>query len=90
MTRSGKRGFPWQASIGADILEAEFIPNGSQIQVNGRTFDGPLYVIRQSILKEISFVDTGADTHKPKLQSIPFRWGHTKMKHRIEIKRIPR
>ncbi len=59
--KSGQRGFPWQASIGAEIVEAQFIPNGSQIQVNGRTFDGPLYVIRKSILKEISFVDNGAD-----------------------------
>lgn len=61
--KSGKNGFPWQASIGADIIQAEFIPNGNQIQVNGRTFDGPLYVIRKSILKEISFVDNGADTN---------------------------
>jgi hypothetical protein len=63
VANSGSRGFPWQASIGADILEAEFVPNGQSIQVNGRTFDGPLYVIRKSILKEISFVDSGADTH---------------------------
>lgn len=63
VAKSGSRGFPWQASIGADILEAEFIPNGNHIQVNGRTFEGPLYVIRKSILKEISFVDNGADTH---------------------------
>jgi hypothetical protein len=62
VAKSGSRGFPWQASIGADILEAEFIPNGNQVHVNGRTFDGPLYVIRQSILKEISFVDNAADT----------------------------
>ena len=61
--KSGKNGFPWQASIGAEIITAEFIPNGNQIQVNGRTFDGPLYVIRKSILKEISFVDNGADTN---------------------------
>ncbi len=62
VTKSGQRGFPWQASIGADILEAEFVPNGQSIQVNGRTFSGPLYVIRKSILKEISFVDNAADT----------------------------
>ena len=62
VAKSGSRGFPWQASIGADILEAEFIPNGSTAHVNGRTFDGPVYVIRQSILKEISFVDNAADT----------------------------
>ncbi len=63
VAQSGLRGFPWQASIGADILEAEFVPTGRSIQVNGRTLKGPLYVIRRSILKEISFVDSGADTH---------------------------
>jgi len=62
VAKSGSRGFPWQASIGADILEAEFIPNGSTVHVNGRSFDGPVYVIRQSILKEISFVDNAADS----------------------------
>jgi len=63
VAHSGAKGFPWQASIGADILEAEFIPNGQTAQANGRTFTGPLYVIRRSILKEISFVDSGADTN---------------------------
>jgi len=62
VAKSGSRGFPWQASIGADILSAEFIPNGSTVTVNGRTFDGPVYVIRKSVLKEISFVDNAADT----------------------------
>lgn len=63
VAKSGSKGFPWQASIGAEIVEAEFVPNGQSIQVNGRTLQGPLYVIRQSILKEISFVDSGADPH---------------------------
>src|SRR5690606_30558204 len=30
--------------------------------VNGRTFTGPLHVVRRAILKEISFVDSGADS----------------------------
>ena len=63
VTKSGQRGFPWQASIGASILDAQFIPNGQTVHVNGRTFEGPLYVVRKSILKEISFVDNGADTN---------------------------
>jgi hypothetical protein len=58
---SGKRGFPWQASIGAQVAQAEFIRAGKGITVNGRTFEGPLYVARKTILGEISFVDLGAD-----------------------------
>jgi len=61
VAKSAANGFPWQASIGASVIEAEFIPNGQQVEVNGRTFDGPLHVVRKAVLKEISFVDNGAD-----------------------------
>jgi hypothetical protein len=60
---SGRRGFPWQASIGAQVAQAEFVRNGKSITVNGRTFEGPLYVARRTVLGEISFVDLGADTN---------------------------
>ncbi|MGD8453651.1 MAG: hypothetical protein PVJ57_17705 [Phycisphaerae bacterium] len=58
---SGKRGFPWQASIGAQVAQAEFVRGGKSVLVNGRTFEGPLYVARRTVLGEISFVDLGAD-----------------------------
>ncbi|MEW6199161.1 MAG: hypothetical protein AB1601_10950 [Planctomycetota bacterium] len=58
---SGKRGFPWQASIGAQVAQADFVRAGKSVTVNGRTFDGPLYVARRTVLGEISFVDLGAD-----------------------------
>ena len=61
VAKSAVNGFPWQASIGAAVVDAEFIPNGQSITVNGRTFNGPLHVVRKAILKEISFVDSGAD-----------------------------
>ena len=59
---SGKRGFPWQVSIGAAVREAELIRAGRSVSVNGRTFEGPVYVARKTTLGEISFVDLGADT----------------------------
>ncbi|MFO8014545.1 MAG: hypothetical protein R6X20_14700, partial [Phycisphaerae bacterium] len=62
VAKSGANGFPWRASIGAAVVEAEFVPQGNRVTVNGRTFDGPLHVVRQAVLKEISFVDSGADT----------------------------
>ncbi|MEP0848678.1 MAG: hypothetical protein HRF50_17875 [Phycisphaerae bacterium] len=58
---SGKRGFPWQASIGAQVAQAEFVRAGKSVTVNSRTFEGPLYVARRTMLGEISFVDLGAD-----------------------------
>ena len=34
---------------------------GKPVTVNGRTFEGPMYVARRTLLGEISFVDLGAD-----------------------------
>jgi Mu-like prophage major head subunit gpT len=56
------KGFRWQASIGAQAKQVDFIKAGANVVVNGRSFDGPLNVARQSVLGEISFVPLGADT----------------------------
>ena len=58
---SSKNGFPWQASIGASVEEFEFVKENQKVIVNGRTFDGPVNVVRKATLGEISFVDLGAD-----------------------------
>lgn len=55
-------GFPWQASIGAEILgEIERVRAGVTVTINGRTFTGPLGIVRSSRLGEVSFVALGAD-----------------------------
>lgn len=58
---SGKNGFPWQASIGAPMLRVELIRAGTKVTVNGRSFQGPIYVARETELREISVVALGAD-----------------------------
>jgi hypothetical protein len=60
---AGREGFEWQASIGLRLEPAknEFVPAGRRVSVNGRTFDGPVIVARQSTLNEISFVSVGGD-----------------------------
>ena len=58
---SADNGFPWQASICASVQKYVFVEEGESVQVNGRTFKGPIYVARQSVLKEVSFVALGAD-----------------------------
>lgn len=63
VANSGKHGFPWQASIGGPVVEAELVPDGCQVEVNGQTFEGPVHVVRKMVLREISFVDQGADEH---------------------------
>lgn len=54
-------GFPWQASVGVSVGEFEEVKAGKKVTVNGTEFDGPIYVARNSTLKEISFVVLGAD-----------------------------
>ncbi len=58
---SSANGFPWQASIGASIDRMIEVGRGEKVEVNGRTFTGPVLVARKSTLKEISFVALGAD-----------------------------
>ena len=56
---SARRGFPWQASVGANIQRSEFIAEKVTVQVNGKKFTGPLYVLQATSLEEVSFVDRG-------------------------------
>ncbi len=58
---AAENGFPWQASIGASVQNADFIPRGKQADANGRSFTGPVYIARTAALGEVSFVALGAD-----------------------------
>jgi hypothetical protein len=61
VTALGDNGFPWQASIGAEVQQLEFVDRGNTVKVNGRNFSGPVYVARRTSLREISFAALGAD-----------------------------
>lgn len=61
--KSGKQGFPWQASIGAQVLKNQFVPEGQTAMANGQVWQGPINIARRSSLGEISFVPRGADTN---------------------------
>ncbi len=58
---SSLNGFPWQASIRATADKVEFLRRGKTAVVNGREVQGPIDIIRQARLGEISFVALGAD-----------------------------
>ena len=63
IVQSSLAGFPWQASIGARVTpgSVETIGKGKSAQANGRSFDGPVQIVRRSRLDEVSFVVLGAD-----------------------------
>jgi len=56
-----RNGFVWAASVGVSPERIEPIHADQQITVNGRSFIGPIYVVRSGRLGEVSFVGVGAD-----------------------------
>ena len=59
---TSRNGFPWRASIGASIdSDLEVISETETVTVNGRKFKGPLFIVRASTLKEVSFVALPGD-----------------------------
>lgn len=54
-------GFPWQASVGVQSDNLEYVAEGSTVTVNGQTIDGPCYIARNNVLREVSILSIGAD-----------------------------
>lgn len=59
--RTSKRGFPWKASVGLNVLRWEELEAGESATVNGREITGPVSIARESRLFETSFVVNPAD-----------------------------
>ncbi len=58
---SSKKGFPWQASIGASPGKYRFVAKDEKADINGQSHDGPFYHVLECSFDEVSFVDLGAD-----------------------------
>lgn len=56
-----RNGFKWGASVGVISEKWELIDEDTSVNVNGQTFNGPLFVMRKGELYEVSFVASGAD-----------------------------
>ena len=54
-------GFPWQFSVHAEPGSVEEVSAGTGVQVNGRSLQGPVTVLRNSRIRELSFTPTGVD-----------------------------
>ena len=59
---TSENGFPWQSSIGAEIVRGSvsFLGEGDKTVINGQKQVGPLNMIRASVLRAVSFVPEGA------------------------------
>lgn len=56
-------GFKWPLSIGVWPEKVEEVAAGVKVNVNGRSFTGPLFVVRAGVLRETSFTSIGGDEH---------------------------
>jgi len=56
-----KAGFEWQASVGGHVDETEYFGPKDKVAVNGRTFEGPILVVRSGRLREATICQQGAD-----------------------------
>jgi hypothetical protein len=61
VVESAEDGYQWQASLEVNPKEVETVKAGKSVQVNGQSFEGPLYVTRKGVLKGFAFVSHGAD-----------------------------
>jgi hypothetical protein len=55
----GRQGYPFQASIGADVLARETLAEGVSAEINGDTVTGPLELWRRVRLGESSVITLG-------------------------------
>ena len=63
VTELAARGYQWQASVGADVRRHQKIDAEHSVSVNGQSFIGPVRIVKNSSLREISFVTLGADAN---------------------------
>jgi len=56
-----KKGFKFQASMGADPIKTREVPEGESVEANGQTHDGPFTLVIESQLNEVSILPLGAD-----------------------------
>ena len=56
-----QRGVPYEMSVGLFAFTREFVPAGKAVHVNGQTFNGPVNVLRNGQVREVSIVTLGAD-----------------------------
>ena len=65
IVEAAKNGFPWQASVAAEVLERRQVPAGQTVAANGQSLTAPaggLTLIARGRLREVSIVGIGCDS----------------------------
>jgi hypothetical protein len=64
IVEAAKNGFPWQASVGVQVLEHRAVRGGEMITVNGREITAPtggVTLVERGRLREVSITSLGCD-----------------------------
>ena len=65
-------GFPWEMSVYVQSSRVEELSAGATAQVNGHTLTGPMLIMRECAIREVSFTAVGVDgnTHAAALSGL--------------------
>lgn len=65
-------GFPWEMSVYVQSSRVEELSAGASVQVNGQTLTGPMLIMRDCAIREVSFTAVGVDgnTHAAALSGL--------------------
>lgn len=64
VVEAARNGFPWQASVGVQVIKAKRLTGGQSIEINGRRItapDGGLMLVERGRLREVSITSLGCD-----------------------------
>lgn len=61
IAKKHQRGARYQMSVGLFDATREDVPAGKKASINGQTFDGPLMILKNGIVREVSVVALGSD-----------------------------
>jgi hypothetical protein len=86
---AAKNGFPWQASVGLQVIQSQRLRAGDALELNGRRLtvpDGGAILVARGKLREVSITALGCDAETCVNIAAMKRQGENSMEPAVEIK----
>lgn len=61
--KDASAGFPWQMSAHVNSDDSYELAEGESVQVNGQPITYPCTILKNAVIREVSFTPTGVDNH---------------------------
>lgn len=62
LIKDADTGFPWQMSAHVNANDSYELAKGESVTVNGQTIDYPCTILKNAVIREVSFTPTGVDS----------------------------